>query len=82
MQTTVLSRGDLLQMLMEMDSQLEQLDQSIVSAISQQNQRWEKEQEARLDSCVRQLETLERKMTSNRERNEINSTSFRLKLSS
>ncbi len=81
MQTTVLRREDLLLMLMEMESQLQQLDHLIVSNISQQNQRWEKEQEARLDSCVSQLDTLERKIIFNQERHEINSTSFRLKLS-
>ncbi len=81
METTVLRREDMLKMLMKMESQLEQLDHSIVSNISQQNQRWEREQEARLDSCMRQMENIERKITSNQVRNEINTASFRLKLS-
>ncbi|WP_338470055.1 hypothetical protein R4Z10_14750 [Niallia sp. XMNu-256] len=81
MQTAVLRKGDLMQMLLEMESQLEQLDHSIVFNISQQHQRWEIEQETRLDSYVKQMEILEGKMTANRERQEINSKSFRLKLS-
>jgi DNA gyrase inhibitor GyrI len=81
MQTDALKREDILDKLMEMEKQLEQLDRSIVFKISQQNQRWEREQKVRLESCVSQLENLERKMTSNQEHTEINSLSYQLKLS-
>jgi len=81
MKTTVLRKDELIEMLMEMDSKLEQLNCSLVSNISNQKQLWEAEQELRLNSCVRQLDSLERKMTSNRERNGHNSASIRLKLS-
>lgn len=81
MQQTVLRKEDILEKLMEMEVQLQQLDHSIVSKISQQNQQWVREQKARLDSCVGPLENLEKKMTSNQEYIEINSTSLQLKLS-
>jgi hypothetical protein len=81
MNTTVLRKENLIEMLMKIDSQLEQLDCSLVSNISQQNKRWESEQEIRLNSCFRQLERLEQRMASEKENLESNATTFRLKLS-
>lgn len=81
MNTTVLRKENLIEMLMKIDSQLEQLDCSLVSNISQQNKRWESEQEIRLNSCFRQLEILEQRMASEKENLESNATTFRLKLS-
>jgi hypothetical protein len=82
MKTTVLGKENLIEMLLEIESQLEQLDCSLVSNISQQTKGWESEQEMRLDSCVRQLEILERRITSKREIKESGSASFKWKLSS
>ena len=81
MNKTVLRKENLIEMLMKIDSQLEQLDCSLVSNISQQNKRWESEQEIRLNSCFRQLEILEKRMASERENIESSATTFRLKLS-
>jgi hypothetical protein len=81
MNTTVLRKENLIEMLTKIDSQLEQLDCSLVSNISQQNKRWESEQEIRLNSCFRQLEILEKRMASERENIESSATTFRLKLS-
>ena len=81
MNTTVLRKENLIEMLMIIDSQLEQLDCSLVSNISQQSKRWESEQEIRWNSCFRQLEILEQRMASEKENLESNATTFRLKLS-
>ena len=81
MNTTVLRKENLIEMLMKIDSQLEQLDCSLVSNISQQNKRWESEQEIRLNLCFRKLEILEKRMASERENIESSATTFRLKLS-
>ena len=81
MNKTVLRKENLIEMLMKIDSQLEQLDCSLVSNISQQNKRWESEQEIRLNSCFRQLEILEQRMASEKESLESNAATFRLKLS-
>ena len=81
MNTTVLRKENLIEMLKKIDSQLEQLDCSLVSNISQQSKRWESEQEIRLNSCFRQLEILEQRMASEKENLESNAATFRLKLS-
>ncbi|WP_428908898.1 hypothetical protein [Niallia sp. Krafla_26] len=81
METTVLRREDLIEMLSQLDFQLDQLNDSLEFHISEQKQSWEREQEVRLNSCVRQLESLERKITSNWKQSDLNSKALRLKLS-
>jgi hypothetical protein len=81
MKTTVLGKENLIEMLMEIDSQLEQLDCSLVTNLSQQNKVWEAEQEMRINTCERQLESIERRMASGRERKEATTATLRLKLS-
>jgi hypothetical protein len=81
MNTTVLRKENLINMLTEIESQLEQLDCSLVSNISKQKKAWESEQEIRLNSCFRQLEIFESRMASEIEKIESSATTFKLKLS-
>jgi hypothetical protein len=81
MKTTVLGREELLDMLTAIDEQLEQLDQSIMSNFTLQHQQWQYKQEMRMEFCDKQLESLERKVASNKEHYEYKPKSMRLKLS-
>ena len=81
MKTTVLGREELIDMLKAIDEQLEQLDQSITLNFTLQHQQWRYKQEMRMEFCDKQLESLERKVASNKEHNEYKFKSMKLKLS-
>ncbi|WP_338451831.1 hypothetical protein R4Z09_08160 [Niallia oryzisoli] len=70
MKTTVIGREELIDMFENINNQLEQLENSIKTNMSQQQQEWQRKQEQRIDICGKQLESLEKKMTSTKERQE------------
>ena len=82
MKTTVIGREELIGMFERINDQLGQLETSIMSNVSQQQDEWQRKQELQMDSCVKQLESLEKKMSSVKERNDHNkATTLRLTLS-
>ncbi|WP_071395554.1 hypothetical protein [Bacillus tuaregi] len=81
MKATVIGREELIDMFEEMNHQLEQLDKSIKTNMSQQQDEWQRIQEQRIAFCDEQLETLEKNMTSLKERKEQPKKSLKLTLS-
>jgi hypothetical protein len=82
MKTTVIGRDELIDMFEGINDQLEQLEVSIMTNVSQQQNEWQRKQEMQIDSCEKQLESLETKMSSIKERNNHNkTTTLRLKFS-
>lgn len=74
MKTTVIGRDELIDMFEGINDQLEQLEVSIMTNVSQQQNEWQRKQEMQIDSCEKQLESLEMKMSSIKERNNHNKT--------
>lgn len=82
MSTTVIGRKELIGMFESINDQLEQLEVSIMANVAQQQNEWQRKQEMQIDFCGKQLESLEKKMSSIKERNDHNTiTTLRLKLS-
>jgi hypothetical protein len=82
MKTTVIGREELIGMFEGINDQLGQLEASIMNNVSKQQNEWQKKQEIQMDSCGKQLESLEKKMSSIKKRNDQNkTTTLRLKLS-
>ncbi|MCQ6273917.1 hypothetical protein JMM81_02850 [Bacillus sp. V3B] len=82
MKTTVIGREELIDMFESINDQLEQLETSIMINVSKQQNEWQRKQAMQIDSCGKQLESLESKMSSIKERNDPNNTTtLRLKLS-
>ncbi|WP_394232747.1 hypothetical protein [Niallia oryzisoli] len=82
MKTTVIGREELIDMFENINNQLEQLEISIKTNMSQQQYEWQRKQEARFDTCDKQLESLEMSMSSTIERkDQLKKTSLRLTLS-
>ncbi len=70
MKTTVLGKEELIVMFENIHNQLEQLENSIKTNMSQEQSEWQSQQEKRFDLCDKQLESIEMKMTSVKERQE------------
>lgn len=82
MKTTVIGREELIDMFESINNQLEQLENSIKTNMSQQQLEWQRKQEKRFDFCDKQLESLEMKMSPAKERLELpKKTSLHLTLS-
>lgn len=82
METGLINKEELLTLLEKMDKQLEKLDCTIVKNINDEHHEWLIEHEAKIDFCGKQLDLLDRKITSIKEHSELNqSSSIRFKFS-
>ncbi|KAA9026091.1 hypothetical protein [Niallia endozanthoxylica] len=70
MKTTVIGKEELIDMFENIHNQLEQLENSIKTNMSQEQSEWQSRLEKRFDLCGKQLESIEMKMTSVKERQE------------
>jgi len=82
METSVIRREELIDMLEEINQQLEKLELSMLSSISKHHDEWQKNQEYRMERCGKKLDSLETKISSIEEQNNHHKpTSLRLELS-
>lgn len=80
MGTTVLRKEELMAMLQSISSQLDQLEKSIETIIPRKQIEWQKEQNMQIERCEKQLDELERKISSIEKHNEADRTAAALRV--
>jgi uncharacterized coiled-coil protein SlyX len=82
METAVINKEELLSILGKIDTQLEELDHKIASQAESNHNEWILQQKSQIEFCGKQLDLLDKKITSIKEYNQQSqSTSIRFKFS-
>ncbi len=63
METSIIRKDELIDMLNKMNHQLGKLEVALLSCVSKNHEEWQKNQEKRMERCGKQLDSIEMKVS-------------------